>query len=130
MRPPKRTTNPAGVREFLDAGYGVLSFDQRGWGASGGFAHVENPGLEGKDVRRLVRLVGNLGWVKQDGPGDPRLGAVGGSYGGGYQVLGAFESLRVRGKPVFDAIAPEITWHDLSQSIAPEGVVRTSGRSR
>lgn len=120
-----RTTKASGVREFLDAGYGVLSFDQRGWGASGGLAHVENPNLEGKDVRRLVRLVSNLGWVKQDGPGDPRLGSVGGSYGGGYQFLGAFESLRVRGKPVFDAIAPEITWHDLSQSIAPEGVVRT-----
>jgi len=120
-----RTTDPSDVREFLDAGYGVLSFDQRGWGASGGHAHVENPDLEGKDVRRLVRLVGSLGWVRQDGPGDPRLGAVGGSYGGGYQFLGAFESLRVRGRPVFDALAPEITWHDLSQSIAPEGVVRT-----
>ena len=47
-----RTTKAGGVREFLDAGYGVLSFDQRGWGASGGFAHVENPNLEGKDVRR------------------------------------------------------------------------------
>jgi pimeloyl-ACP methyl ester carboxylesterase len=120
-----RSTDPSDVREFLDAGYGVLSFDQRGWGESGGYAHVENPNFEGKDVRRLVRLISNLGWVRQDGPGDPRLGAVGGSYGGGYQFLGAFESLRVRGKPVFDAIAPEITWHDLSQSIAPEGVVRT-----
>ena len=120
-----RTTSPAGVREFLDAGYGVLSFDQRGWGQSGGKAHVENPALEGVDVRRLVRLVSRLGWVQQDGPGDPRLGAVGGSYGGGYQFLGAFEHLRVRGKPVFDALAPEITWHDLTQSLAPEGVVRT-----
>ena len=72
------------------------------WGESGGYAHVENPNFEGKDVRRLVRLISNLGWVRQDGPGDPRLGAVGGSYGGGYQFLGAFESLRVRGKPVFD----------------------------
>jgi ABC-2 type transport system ATP-binding protein len=120
-----RTTTAAGVREFLDAGYGVLSFDQRGWGASGGKAHVQNPGLEGKDVRRLVRLISRLDWVRQDGRGDPRLGAVGGSYGGGYQFLGAFESLRVRGRPVFDAIAPEITWHDLTESLAPEGVVRT-----
>ena len=54
------------------------------------------------------------------GPGDPRLGAIGGSYGGGYQFLAAFEELRLHGKPIFDALAPEITWHDLSQSLAPE----------
>lgn len=120
-----RATRPAEVREFLQAGYGVLSFDQRGFGASGGFAHVEHPAYEGKDVRRLIRLVSRLGWVRQDGPGDPRMGTVGGSYGGGYQFLAAFESLRTRGKPVLDAMAPEITWHDLGESLAPEGVVRT-----
>ena len=63
--------------------------------------------------------------MKKDRPGDPRLGAIGGSYGGGYQFLGAFEELRLQGKPVFDALAPEITWHDLAQSLAPSGVVRT-----
>ena len=63
--------------------------------------------------------------MQQDGPGDPRLGAIGGSYGGGYQFLAAFESLRTKGKPVFDALAPEITWFDLNESLAPEGVVRT-----
>lgn len=120
-----RTTDAAAFEKWLDAGYGVLSFDQRGFGESGGQAHVENPAFEGRDVRRLVRLVSRLGWVKQDGRGDPRMGAIGGSYGGGYQYLAAFESLRTRGKPVLDALAPEITWHDLTQSLAPEGVVRT-----
>ena len=76
-------------------------------------------------MRRLVALIAGLAWVQQDGPGDPRLGAIGGSYGGGYQFLGAFESLRTKGKPVFDALAPEITWFDLNESLAPEGVVRT-----
>ena len=53
-------------RHFLDAGYGVLSFDQRGFGASGGHAYVENPDVEGHDVRKLVQ------------PGQPpRLGAAG-----------------------------------------------------
>lgn len=113
------------VRDLLKAGYGVLSFDQRGWGESGGHAHVESPRVEGHDVRRLVDLISRLRWVQQDGRRDPRLGAVGGSYGGGYQFLAAFEELRTRGKPVLDALAPEITWHDLSQSLAPEGVVRT-----
>ncbi|MCD4536259.1 alpha/beta fold hydrolase [Nocardioides sp. cx-169] len=120
-----RTKDPAALAAFTRAGYGVISFDQRGWGESGGKAHVESPAYEGKDVRALVRLVSRLRWVRQDGRGDPRLGAIGGSYGGGYQLLGAFESLRLRGKPVFDALAPEITWHDLSQSLAPEGVTRT-----
>ncbi|WP_193611339.1 CocE/NonD family hydrolase [Nocardioides lijunqiniae] len=120
-----RTTDPAQLRAFTRAGYGVISFDQRGWGESGGKAHVESPAFEGRDVRALVRLVSRLRWVRQDGRGDPRIGAVGGSYGGGYQFVGAFESLRLRGRPIFDALAPEITWHDLSQSLAPEGVTRT-----
>ena len=100
----------------------MLSFDQRGFGESGGFAHVENPRFEGATTSALVRLVSRLPWVKQDGPGDPRLGAIGGSYGGGYQFLGAFEVLQRRGKPVYDALAPEITWHDLNESLAPQGV--------
>ena len=120
-----RTTDPASFQKWLDAGYGVLSFDQRGFGESGGQAHVESPAYEGHDVRRLIALIAGLPWVRKDGKGDPRLGAIGGSYGGGYQFLAAFESLRTKGKPVFDALAPEITWFDLSQSLAPEGVVRT-----
>jgi ABC-2 type transport system ATP-binding protein len=124
-----RTTDPAAFQTWLDAGYGVLSFDQRGFGESGGQAHVENPAYEGHDVRSLVKLVSDLPWVKQDGPGDPRLGAIGGSYGGGYQFLAAFEEMRVKGTPVFDALAPEITWYDLSESLAPEGVVRTEWAS-
>src|SRR5262245_51684532 len=58
-----RTTDPASFQKWLDAGYGVLSFDQRGFGESGGQAHVENPAYEGHDVRTLVKLVSNLSWV-------------------------------------------------------------------
>ena len=124
-----RTTAAADFARFTAAGYGVISFDQRGWGDSGGHAHVEDPRLEGADVRRLVRLVSTMRWVEQDRPGDPRLGAIGGSYGGGYQFVGAFEELRLTGRPVFDALAPEITWNDVSSSLAPEGVVRTEWAS-
>ncbi|WP_372728668.1 alpha/beta fold hydrolase [Nocardioides sp.] len=120
-----RTRSAASFQKFTDAGYGVLSFDQRGFGASGGQAYVMNPDVEGHDVRALVDLVSKLSWVTQDRPGDPRLGAIGGSYGGGYQFLGAFESLRLKGRPIFDALAPEITWYDLKESLAPENVVRT-----
>lgn len=120
-----RTTDPAAFSTFLDGGYGVLSLDQRGFGESGGHAYVENPAVEGKDVARLIRVMSRLRWVRQDGPGDPRLGAIGGSYGGGYQFLAAFTSLQRRGVPVLDAMAPEITWYDLNESLAPDGVVRT-----
>jgi ABC-2 type transport system ATP-binding protein len=119
-----RTTDPAAFGKWLDAGYGVLSFDQRGFGESGGHAYVENPDVEGHDVQALIALVSGLPWVQQDGPGDPHLGAIGGSYGGGYQFLAAFTSMQRTGKPILDALAPEITWHDLNQSLAPEGVVR------
>jgi ABC-2 type transport system ATP-binding protein len=120
-----RTTDPASFRRWLDGGYAVLSFDQRGFGESGGTAQVENPDVEGHDVRALVDLLAHKRWIQQDGPGDPRLGAIGGSYGGGYHFLGAFEELRATGRPVFDALAPEITWNDLNTSLAPQGVVRT-----
>lgn len=120
-----RTKDAAAFKRFTDAGYGVLSFDQRGFGDSGGHAYVENPTVEGHDVRALVSLISKLKWVQKDRPGDPRLGAIGGSYGGGYQFLGAFEEIRTQGRQVFDALAPQITWFDLSQSLAPEGVVRT-----
>ena len=121
-----RTKEPAAFSKWLDAGFGVISFDQRGFGESGGMAHVQNPAIEGKDVQRLVGLVARMPWVQKDGKGDPRLGAIGGSYGGGYQLLGAFRLLAVKGKPVFDALAPEITWHDLNESLSPQGVVRTA----
>ncbi|WP_304802309.1 alpha/beta fold hydrolase [Nocardioides sp.] len=120
-----RVTKAADLKEYLAAGYGVLSFDQRGFGESGGQAHVESPSREGADVRRLVGLISRLPWVRQDAKGDPRLGAVGGSYGGGYQFVGAFEELRIHGKPVFDALAPEITWNSLKGSLAPDNVART-----
>ena len=113
------------VKPFLDAKYGVLSFDQRGFGEDGGKARIENPDYEGKDVEKLVDLVSHLSWVIQDGPGDPRLGSIGGSYGGGYQFVGAFREITDRHKQVFDALAPEITWWSLKQSLAPEGVAKT-----
>ena len=119
-----RTTDPATFAYLLDAGFGVLSFDQRGFGESGGKAQIENPDVEGKDVQKLVDLVTALDWVKKEKPGDPVLGAIGGSYGGGYQFLGAFTELRDRGETRFDALVPEITWNSLTGSLFPEGVPR------
>jgi ABC-2 type transport system ATP-binding protein len=119
-----RTTDPAAFAKWFEHGYAVISFDQRGFGESGGYAHIMNPHIEGNDVQRLVDLVAKLPWVQLDAKGDPRMGAIGGSYGGGYQFMGAFRNIETRGKPVFDALAPEITWNDLVDSLAPSEVTR------
>ena len=68
----------------------MLSFDQRGFGESGGQAHIEHPDVEGKDVQGSSTSSPAQDWVAKEGPGDPVLGAIGGSYGGGYQFVGAF----------------------------------------
>jgi pimeloyl-ACP methyl ester carboxylesterase len=120
-----RSTDLAAWADWLNAGFGILSFDQRGHGASEGVASVEDPNLEGQDVRKLIDLVASLDWVELDGPGDPVLGAIGGSYGGGYQTIGALTDLRDLGHSRFNALAPEITWHDLPNSLGPDDVPRT-----
>jgi hypothetical protein len=120
-----RTKDPAAFKDWLDAGFGVLSFDQRSFGESTGVAHVMNPDYEGRDVVKLVDLVAGLDWVTKQRPGDPLIGAIGGSYGGGYQFAGAFTELRDSGRTRFDALAPEVTWWDLKQSLAPQEAART-----
>lgn len=120
-----RTTDPAAFAYLTDAGFGVLSFDQRGFGESGGRAHIENPDVEGKDVQEVVDLVAAQPWVQVQRPGDPVLGAIGGSYGGGYQFLGALSEIRDRGATRLDALVPEITWWSLTESLFPQGVPRT-----
>ena len=46
-----------------------------------------------------------------DAPGDPRMGMVGGSYGGGIQLVTAATDCRI------DAIVPTIAWHSLVTSL-------------
>jgi alpha/beta superfamily hydrolase len=114
------------IAPFLDAGYGVLSFDQRGFGESGGRAHTLQADIEAFDVLEIVDIVSKLDWVKQEAPGDPVLGAIGGSYGGGYQFLGAFGGLLHEQRNPFDALAPQITWNDLKTALAPDEVARSA----
>ncbi len=49
--------------------------------------------------------------VRQDAPGDPRVGIAGGSYGGALALLAAGYDERV------DAIAADITWNSLQESL-------------
>lgn len=127
-----RTKN---MTSWLDAGFGGLSFDQRGFGASGDLANVQNPELEGRDVQGLLDVVQDLDWVLRDvdatadgpwGLDDPTVFAIGGSYGGGYQTVSALTEMVDFGDTRFDALAPEITWYDLPQALGPQRVARSA----
>jgi pimeloyl-ACP methyl ester carboxylesterase len=110
---------------LLDAGFGVVSVTQRGFGNSGGKAHVHDPALEGQDNKAVIDHVASLPWVQTEGPQDPVMGAIGGSYGGGYQFITALTEIQETGDTRLDALAPEITWYDLVQSLAPDDVIRS-----
>ncbi|MGH2806600.1 MAG: alpha/beta hydrolase family protein [Actinomycetota bacterium] len=114
------------VKALLDAGFGVVSVDQRGHGESGGQANVQDPKLETEDMKNVIDRIASLDWVKLDRPNDPVLGAIGASYGGGYQTMTALDEIADQGRTRFNALAPQITWYDLPQSLAPQDVVRTT----
>ena len=99
------------IRDLLDAGYNVLTWDPRGFGSSGGLAEVDSPAYEGRDVSTLIDWLATMPGVQLDAPGNPRMGMVGGSYGGGIQLVAAAADCRI------DAIVPTIAWHSLSTSL-------------
>lgn len=99
------------IGSLRGAGYNVLTWDPRGFGQSGGVATVNDPDNEGRDVQRLIDWVATQPQVELDAPGDPTMGMVGGSYGGGIQLVVAAIDCRV------DAIIPIIAWHSLGTSL-------------
>lgn len=122
----RRTSMDGIVRPLLDAGFGVVSFDQRGHGQTGGLRHLQDPTREAQDVISVIDAIATYDWVKLDAPGDPVLGAIGGSYGGGFQTMTALTEIAETGHTRFNALAPEITWYDFPTALAPEGVARTA----
>lgn len=114
---------------FAQEGYNVVAMDFRGHGNAreDSVARVHSPAYEIRDVRQVIDFISNQSWAQLEatggdvrGGGDPVLGALGGSYGGGYQLLTAAADERL------DAIAPEITWNSLPQSLAPNGAVKST----
>ena len=106
------------ARALLNNGYAVITWDARGFGASGGEANVDDPQIEGRDASALIDLVAARSDILQEAPGDPVIGMTGGSYAGGIQLALASHDSRV------DAIAPEITWNDLRYSLFPHDVIK------
>ncbi len=103
----------ADARDLAARGFVVLTWTARGFGASGGQIALDAPDAEVADARKLVDWLAGRPEVQQDGPGDPRVGVTGGSYGGALSLLLAGYDRRI------DAIAPVITWNDLAQAFFP-----------
>jgi ABC-2 type transport system ATP-binding protein len=102
------------AESLADHGYAVLTWTAEGFGRSGGQIHLDSPDYEVTDAQRLLDWLATRPEVRLDAPGDPRVAAVGGSYGGALSLLLAGRDHRV------DAIVPSITWNDLGRSFLPQ----------
>jgi hypothetical protein len=120
-----RNTSPDEFSAYLHSGVAVVSIDQRGHGESTGAAHVEDPAFEGEDMVRVIDYLASLPWVQKDRPGDPRLGSIGGSYGGGFQWVAAFTEVMKTGRTRIDVMSPESSWYSLNESLGPSEVPKS-----
>lgn len=118
------------AEQFASQGYVVLSYSGLGFGGSGCPIELDDPDWDGKAASQLVTFLGG-GMAATDGTTvnyvihdqtahngkhyayDPRVGMIGGSYGGEVQFAAAEQDPRI------DTIVPIITWNDLSYSLAP-----------
>lgn len=107
------------ISTMNERGYNVLTWDPRGFGESGGAASVNDPDLEGRDAQLLLDWVAEQPEARVDAEGDPRVGMVGFSYGGGIQLTLAGIDCRV------DAIVPGIAWNSLTTALFRAETVKT-----
>ncbi|MEO7070470.1 MAG: alpha/beta fold hydrolase [Nostocoides sp.] len=99
--------------ELAGDGYVVIAYTARGFGGSGGQVHLDDPAYEIADARHLVDLLATRPDVELDAPNDPRVGVVGGSYGGALALMTAAADPRI------DGIVSLITWNDLATAFFP-----------
>jgi predicted acyl esterase len=121
-------------------GYVVLSYSGLGFGGSGCKITLDDRDYDGKAGSQLVTFLGGgksatdgtrVNYVRHDAVAhdgthrafDPRVGMIGGSYGGQIQFAIAGIDPRV------DTIIPIITWNDLSYSLAPNNTLFQRGVS-
>src|SRR3954468_674952 len=101
------------ARDLAERGFVVLTYSARGFGRSTGQIGLDDPRYEVADLSTLIDRLAQRDDVQLDGPGDPRVGVSGGSYGGALTLLGAAYDDRI------DAIAPQITWNSLTSALFP-----------
>ncbi|MFH9764572.1 CocE/NonD family hydrolase [Streptomyces microflavus] len=111
-------------------GYVGLVYSGLGFGRSGCLITLDDPAIDGKAASGLLDFLGGTraaddgtraDYVVQDGEGDPRVGMIGGSYGGAIQLATAATDRRV------DALVPLITWNDLAYALAPNNTGARTG---
>ncbi|MET7944880.1 CocE/NonD family hydrolase [Streptomyces sp. NPDC005302] len=109
-------------RAFAARGYVGLVYSGLGFGKSGCPISLDDPGIDGRAASGLVDFLAGtraaddgttVDYVTRDGRDDPRVGMIGGSYGGAVQMATAAVDHRV------DALVPLITWNDLAYSLDP-----------
>src|SRR4051794_33445091 len=119
-------------------GYVVLSYSGLGFGGSGCKITLDDRDYDGRAGSQLVSFLGGgkaakdgtrVDYVRRDHRAhdgkhhahDPRVGMIGGSYGGQIQFAVAGVD------PRLDTIIPIITWNDLSYSLAPNNTSFSHG---
>ncbi|OKJ21413.1 peptidase S15 [Streptomyces sp. CB00316] len=111
-------------------GYVGLVYSGLGFGKSGCLITLDAPAIDGRAASGLLDFLGGTraaddgtraDYVVQDGAGDPRVGMIGGSYGGAIQLATASTDPRV------DALVPLITWNDLAYALAPNNTGAAAG---
>ncbi|MFD3475450.1 CocE/NonD family hydrolase [Streptomyces sp. NPDC058695] len=116
-------------KAFAARGYVGLVYSGLGFGKSGCLVSLDDPRIDGAAASGLVDFLAGtraaddgtkVDYVTEDGKGDPRVGMIGGSYGGAIQLATAAVDHRV------DALVPMITWNDLAYSLDPNNAADRS----
>lgn len=116
-------------KAFAERGYVGLVYSGLGFGRSGCLITLDDPEIDGRAASGLLDFLGGkrsaddgteVDYVTSDGKGDPRVGMLGGSYGGAVQMATAAVDHRV------DALVPMITWNDLAYSLDPNNAADRS----
>ncbi|NUR41548.1 MAG: CocE/NonD family hydrolase [Streptomyces sp.] len=114
-------------KAFAERGYVSLIYSGLGFGNSGCLISLDDPAIDGRAASRLIDFLAGTraaddgtkaDFVTLDGKGDPRVGMIGGSYGGAVQLATAAVDHRV------DALVPMITWNDLAYALDPNSAAR------
>src|SRR5215469_13809034 len=102
------------AESLAQAGFAVLTWSARGFGASTGQIALDSPDYEVRDVEGLVSWLAAQPRVLLDHPGDPRVGIAGSSYGGGIALLAAAYDHRIQ------VVAAQSTWYNLATALFPD----------
>lgn len=129
----KADSNQSAIgKGFVGQGYAVLSYSGLGFGKTDCKVTLDDPAWDGKAGKQMVDVLAGkkaytvegsstpkyLRTIATESAGDPRVGMIGGSYGGQIQYAVAMQDPRI------DAIIPIITWNDLNYSLAPGRVAK------